>query len=224
MAKNSISKIDLLSVASSTDGYLAADLKSVVERAIHEGVVRQLNARYTGEGELSLDNGELTEDDFKKAQEGFVPVSLRGVKLQTSSVNWSDIGGTQSLGVHLLNHYLSLYTMFFLVSLIHLYSDFTLLGLKEPRRILLETLEWPTKYASIFENCPLRLRSGLLLYGYPGCGKTLLASAVAKECGLNFISVKGPELLNKYIGASEKSVGIGYMCNVRPANMFFVAY
>ena len=46
----------------------------------------------------------------------------------------------------------------------------------------------------------------LLLYGYPGCGKTLLASAVAKECGLNFISIKGPELLNKYIGASEKSV------------------
>jgi peroxin-1 len=46
----------------------------------------------------------------------------------------------------------------------------------------------------------------LLLYGFPGCGKTLLASAVAKECGLNFISVKGPEILNKYIGASEKSV------------------
>ncbi|THG97215.1 hypothetical protein EW026_g4735 [Hermanssonia centrifuga] len=46
----------------------------------------------------------------------------------------------------------------------------------------------------------------LLLYGFPGCGKTLLASAVAKECGLNFISVKGPELLNKYIGASEQSV------------------
>ena len=52
----------------------------------------------------------------------------------------------------------------------------------------------------------MRLRSGLLLYGYPGCGKTLLASAVAGECGLNFISVKGPEILNKYIGASEKSV------------------
>lgn len=48
--------------------------------------------------------------------------------------------------------------------------------------------------------------SSLLLYGFPGCGKTLLASAVAKECGLNFISVKGPEILNKYIGASEKSV------------------
>lgn len=44
------------------------------------------------------------------------------------------------------------------------------------------------------------------MYGYPGCGKTLLASAVSKECGLNFISIKGPELLNKYIGASEQSV------------------
>ena len=48
----------------------------------------------------------------------------------------------------------------------------------------------------------------LLLYGYPGCGKTMLASAVAKECGLNFISVKGPEILNKYIGASEQSVSL----------------
>ncbi|RAL03403.1 AAA family ATPase peroxin 1 [Aspergillus ibericus CBS 121593] len=79
-------------------------------------------------------------------------------------------------------------------------------GLTETRKMLLETLQYPTKYAPIFAQCPLRLRSGLLLYGYPGCGKTLLASAIAGECGLNFISVKGPEILNKYIGASEKSV------------------
>ncbi|KAK4500258.1 hypothetical protein PRZ48_008447 [Zasmidium cellare] len=79
-------------------------------------------------------------------------------------------------------------------------------GLKETRQTLLETLQYPTTYAPLFAKCPLRLRSGLLLYGYPGCGKTLLASAVAGECGLNFISVKGPEILNKYIGASEKSV------------------
>lgn len=79
-------------------------------------------------------------------------------------------------------------------------------GLRDTRKVLLETLQYPTVYAPIFAQCPLRLRSGLLLYGYPGCGKTLLASAVAGECGLNFISVKGPEILNKYIGASEKSV------------------
>lgn len=62
-------------------------------------------------------------------------------------------------------------------------------------------------YLRVFQVSPVSdPHHRLLLYGYPGCGKTLLASAAAKECGLNFISIKGPELLNKYIGASEKSV------------------
>ena len=52
----------------------------------------------------------------------------------------------------------------------------------------------------------MRLPSGILLYGPPGCGKTMLAGVIAKECGLNFMSIKGPELLNKYIGASEQAV------------------
>lgn len=93
------------------------------------------------------------------------------------------------------------------VPLTHSSTTFSSIGgLHRTRSILLETMLYPTKYAPIFAKSPLRLRSGLLLYGYPGCGKTLLASAVAGECGLNFISVKGPEILNKYIGASEKSV------------------
>ncbi|KAH0842516.1 hypothetical protein AYO21_06679 [Fonsecaea monophora] len=93
------------------------------------------------------------------------------------------------------------------VTLTHSTTTFSSIGgLHDTRNTLLETLLYPTKYAPIFARSPLRLRSGLLLYGYPGCGKTLLASAVAGECNLNFISVKGPEILNKYIGASEKSV------------------
>jgi len=93
------------------------------------------------------------------------------------------------------------------VTLTHSTTTFSSIGgLHSTRNTLLETLLYPTKYAPIFAKSPLRLRSGLLLYGYPGCGKTLLASAVAGECNLNFISVKGPEILNKYIGASEKSV------------------
>ncbi|KAK4561103.1 Peroxisome biosynthesis protein pex1 [Recurvomyces mirabilis] len=96
-------------------------------------------------------------------------------------------------------------------------------GLTQTRATLLETLQYPTTYAPLFAKCPLRLRSGLLLYGYPGCGKTLLASAVAGECGLNFISVKGPEILNKYIGASEKSVRdlFARAQAARPAVLFF---
>jgi peroxin-1 len=58
----------------------------------------------------------------------------------------------------------------------------------------------------LFANAPLRLASGLLLYGPPGTGKTILAGAAAKHCGLRLISIKGPELLSKYIGASEQAV------------------
>ncbi|KAJ3368185.1 Peroxisome biosynthesis protein pex1 [Allomyces arbusculus] len=79
-------------------------------------------------------------------------------------------------------------------------------GMHEAKRTLLETFAWPRKYPALFASCPLRLRSGVLLYGFPGCGKTLLASAVAAECGLPCVAVKGPELLNKYIGASEAAV------------------
>lgn len=79
-------------------------------------------------------------------------------------------------------------------------------GLDEVRSILKETFELPSKFSLLFENVPLKLRSGILLFGPPGCGKTILAKAVADECGLNFVSVKGPELLNKYIGQSEQSV------------------
>lgn len=150
-----------------TEGYLPADLKDLVDRAVHQALIRSIKTSLREPSAVI----SLELEDFESAQSGFVPVSLRDVKLQKSSVNWSDIG-----------------------------------GLAETRRILRETLEWPTKYPSVFANCPLRLRSGLLLYGYPGCGKTLLASAIAKECGLNFITIKGPELLNKYIGASEQSV------------------
>ncbi|QLL34587.1 hypothetical protein HG536_0G04490 [Torulaspora globosa] len=96
-------------------------------------------------------------------------------------------------------------------------------ALKGPKRVLLETLEWPTKYAPIFQNCPLQLRSGILLYGFPGCGKTMLASAVAQQCGLNFITVNGPEILNKYIGASEQNVRELFerAQSVKPCILFF---
>jgi peroxin-1 len=64
---------------------------------------------------------------------------------------------------------------------------------------LVETLEWPMKFPDLYQGLPLRMSSGILLFGPPGCGKTMLANAVAAECGLNFISIKGPELLNKCI-------------------------
>ena len=79
-------------------------------------------------------------------------------------------------------------------------------GLENVKEELREAVEWPLKYPELFAQLNANPPKGLLLYGPPGTGKTLLAKAVAHESESNFISVKGPELLNKYVGESEKAV------------------
>ncbi|XP_049877810.1 uncharacterized protein LOC126375017 [Pectinophora gossypiella] len=78
-------------------------------------------------------------------------------------------------------------------------------GLEQLKKELLKTIEFPIKYPHLFKNSSLK-RSGILLYGPPGCGKTLVAKAVSTELNVSFLSVKGPELLNMYIGQSEENV------------------
>ncbi|MDP2894968.1 MAG: CDC48 family AAA ATPase [bacterium] len=79
-------------------------------------------------------------------------------------------------------------------------------GLSQSKRRLEEAVEWPLKYANLFEKAGVRPPKGILLSGPPGCGKTMLAKAVANESQVNFISVKGPALLSKYVGESERAV------------------
>ena len=79
-------------------------------------------------------------------------------------------------------------------------------GLEELKQELIEAVEWPQKYPERFIKMGIRPPKGILLYGAPGTGKTLLAKAVATESKSNFISVKGPELLSKWVGESEKGV------------------
>jgi transitional endoplasmic reticulum ATPase len=79
-------------------------------------------------------------------------------------------------------------------------------GLEEIKRLLMETVEWPLQYGPLFAHVHTAPPKGILLYGPPGTGKTLLAKAVAKESEANFISVKGPELLTKWVGESERGV------------------
>jgi len=79
-------------------------------------------------------------------------------------------------------------------------------GLEEVKQTLKEMIEWPLKHAKSFERVGIRPPAGILLYGPPGCGKTLLAKAVATEAGANFISVKGPEVLTMWVGESERKV------------------
>ena len=79
-------------------------------------------------------------------------------------------------------------------------------GLESTKQELKEAVEWPLKYQNAFKNLSINPPRGILLYGPPGCGKTLLAKAVANESQANFILIKGPELLNKFVGESEKGV------------------
>ncbi|MDH5401840.1 MAG: CDC48 family AAA ATPase, partial [Candidatus Heimdallarchaeota archaeon] len=79
-------------------------------------------------------------------------------------------------------------------------------GLDEIIQELKETVEWPIKNPSAFERLGITPPSGILLYGPPGTGKTMLAKAVANESEANFISIKGPELLSKWVGESEKGI------------------
>ncbi len=79
-------------------------------------------------------------------------------------------------------------------------------GLEDVKQQLKEAVEWPLKHPEVFKRLGVRPPRGILLYGAPGTGKTLLAKAVANQSEANFISVKGPELLSKWVGESEKAV------------------
>ena len=79
-------------------------------------------------------------------------------------------------------------------------------GLTEVKKVLRETIELPLKDPEVFKRIGITPPRGILLYGPPGCGKTLLAKAVANESQANFISIKGPEVMSKWVGESEKAV------------------
>ena len=79
-------------------------------------------------------------------------------------------------------------------------------GLEGAKKALIEAVDWPLKYPEAFSAVGIRPPRGILLYGLPGTGKTLLVRALATESNINFISVKGPELLSKWVGESERAV------------------
>ncbi|EUD68937.1 hypothetical protein C922_00628 [Plasmodium inui San Antonio 1] len=96
-------------------------------------------------------------------------------------------------------------------------------SLKKIKKVLETKFILPVKYANIYKHLGINKSMGILLYGPPGCGKTMLAKAISNEMKANFIAIKGPEILNKYVGESEKKVReiFSYASIYKPCLIFF---
>ncbi|PON78164.1 Spastin [Parasponia andersonii] len=191
LAKNKRLKgfVDLPKIARSTPGFVGADLKALVNKAGYLASTRIFNER---KSKLSRDSveeeqskewlkGSLTPEEMEKISITMADLKEAITKVQPSSRREGfsaipDVKWEDVGGLDLLR--------------------------KELDQHIVSRIKYPEKC----ERFGLNLEVGVLLYGPPGCGKTLIAKAVANEAGANFIYVKGPELLNKYVGESELAV------------------
>ncbi len=166
--------VDLHKLASSTHGFVGADLQALAKEAAMRSLRRVLPEidleKQSIPAEI-LNKITVTMADFQGSLTEVEPSAMREVLVEVPNVHWSDVG-----------------------------------GLSELKKELEESVEWPLKYRDVFDYAHTKPAKGILLYGPPGTGKTLLAKAVANESEANFINVKGPELLSKWVGESERSV------------------
>ena len=193
----------LVQIARGVEGYARGDFDALVERAASEAASRwflePLDGEETEKRTKRTFGGSLglTAADLVAARRGFVPAperALGGTRDPSREDAGSPENALKSVG-----------------------------GLARAKASLEEALSLPSRYPSVFKNAPLRLRTGALLYGPPGCGKTLLARAAVRASGLRLIAVKGPELLNKYIGQSEAGVRSAFRraASAAPCALFF---
>ena len=176
--------------------------------------IQRLVRLYSGEESLSLST------EFLALAEGFYPLDIR--HLVEKAVTRHDYVSSESL-TELIKEFtpISKWGQNLRPPVRKTIDDVG--SLEDAKAMLVQTLLWPSKYPGLFSSCGVRTPRGILLYGAPGTGKTLLAEAVSSYTGLNFIQVRGPELLSKYIGASEANVRDLFLRaqSARPCIIFF---
>ena len=168
--------VDLNSLANRTHGFVGADLQILAKEAA-----------------LSSLRRFLPGIDLSKDQKSLDPETLQKLKITKADFENGLLEVSPS----------ALREVFVEVPNIH-WNDIG--GLDDVKKTLKETIEWPLKYSKVFDKLNATPSTGILLFGPPGTGKTMLAKAVANEANANFISIKGPELLSKWVGDSEKGV------------------
>ena len=182
---HALSDADLVAVAGRTHGYVGADLTSLVREAGLLAIGRRVHAPLDASvANLSL--GEAVAErvsvaDFSAALAVVRPSAMREVFVETPRVSWADIADS---------------------------TEVQLDGTRAPsvKQQIQECVEWPLRHAATFRRLGVDVPRGALLYGPPGCSKTLTAKALASESGLNFLAVRGPELISKYVGESERAI------------------
>ncbi|CED83402.1 AAA-type ATPase [Phaffia rhodozyma] len=173
---NDITSDSLAEIASKTHGYVGADLTSLIREAGNFAISSYLSSSLATSTSTGIDDS--------------IPTGLK--------ISFGDM-------IHALSQVRpSAMREVFLETPSVKWSDIG--GQDEVKQKLKECVEWPLLYKSTFDRLGVRPPRGVLLYGPPGCSKTLTAKALATESGINFLAVKGPELLNKYVGESERAV------------------
>ncbi|KAI1460752.1 AAA-domain-containing protein [Annulohypoxylon moriforme] len=197
-------------IAKRTPGFVGADLKDVVSVAKNEMVRATMSQlAHAGSEEMDLDPGlDVDLDPDINSDQNISP----GLRLHLSIMSAPTEAVSKDKLLLTMEHMLSAIDK---VQPSSKREGFTTIpdttwahigALHDVRRQLMLSIVKPIQHPERFINKGLEAPSGVLLWGPPGCGKTLLAKAVANESKANFISVKGPELLNKYVGESERSV------------------
>ena len=200
-------------IAESADGFDAADLSVLVDRALHIAARKKLLGKHT-KGKAAKKNNMGNGDGDGN---GDSPAALTTATIAVGRPRKiSTINQTPTV-IHLTEEdmkqamqgltpaaFWGAGTKSSVQKGISGWEDVG--GMKDAKAALAEALELPVKYAALLATAPLRLRTGVLLYGPPGCGKTHIVAAAVAAAKVRCITVAGPELLNKYIGASEAAV------------------
>jgi transitional endoplasmic reticulum ATPase len=197
--------VDLESLARGTHGYVGADLQQLCMEAALECIRSKMGLIDFDKDRVDkkiLDSILVEGKHFDHAMSVVHPSSLRENQVRGCQVcKYSYIIEIRSIP------HGSCYTLFYTIQVevpdVH-WEDVG--GLEDVKRELHETVQYPVEHADKYIKFGMNPSKGVLFYGPPGCGKTLLAKAIANECGANFISIKGPELLTQWFGESEANV------------------
>jgi SpoVK/Ycf46/Vps4 family AAA+-type ATPase len=182
---HALSRADIQSISAKAHGFVGADLRALCQEAGMVSLRRSL-PRQTGSGNRDGASTAITSTTTSASTVSAANITLDDLHLALGRITPSAM---REVAVEVPSVR---------------WSDIG--GQEDVKQRLREAVEWPLQRPEVFEIMGIRPPKGVLLYGPPGCSKTLMAKAVATESGMNFIAVKGPELFNKWVGESERAV------------------